>query len=392
MAPNEPSYRFDDFLLDVSNRQLWDGDTRVDLNARYFDALALLVRTHGQLVEKDRFFAEVWGDVVVSDAALTQCIKEIRRLLGDDAANPRYILTVPRFGYRFIGAVEIVSPDAPPSNVETAGLDEAPAASLPRVVPAPADDSPAALPAKDEGFSTRRALLLGGAGTLGGGVAGFLGGLLYGFGLAYAPAEPGLGTASVLLVLVALNVLVGVAGGFGVSAGIAAARLAAQGGDGWSIAGAALGGLLVGGAAKLLGVDAFYLLFGRAPAGITGGLEGAALGAALALGAWLAGGFGSASARRPVVGAGLAGAAAGVLIPLAGGRLMGGSLELLARSFAGSRLQLDALGRYFGELHFGYTTQVILGGIEGLLFSSCVAGAIVLALRLGPSASSRRSA
>lgn len=60
---------------------------------------------------------------------------------------------------------------------------------------------------------------------------------------------------------------------------------------------------------------------------------------------------------------------------------MGGSLELLARAFAGSRLHLDALGRYFGELHFGYTTQGVLGGIEGFFFGSCVVGAIVLAHR-----------
>ena len=150
----------------------------------------------------------------------------------------------------------------------------------------------------------------------------------------------------------------------------------------WSIAGAALGGLLVGGGTKLLGVDAFNLLFGRAPAGITGGLEGAVLGAALALGARLGGGPEATPRWRPVVGAGAAGAVAGALIPAAGGHLMGGSLVLLARSFAGSRLQLDALGRFFGEVHFGRTTQVVLGSIEGLLFGSCVAGALVLAHRV----------
>jgi hypothetical protein len=64
---------------------------------------------------------------------------------------------------------------------------------------------------------------------------------------------------------------------------------------------------------------------------------------------------------------------------------MGGSLELLAHSFDGSRLQLDALGQFFGEVQFGHTTQVILGSIEGLLFGSCVAGALVMARRALPS-------
>ena len=61
---------------------------------------------------------------------------------------------------------------------------------------------------------------------------------------------------------------------------------------------------------------------------------------------------------------------------------MGGSLDLLARSFDGSRLQFDALGRFFGEVHFGHTTQVVLGGVEGLLFGSCVAAALVMARRV----------
>src|SRR5690606_9184968 len=211
MAEAALRYRFDDFLLDVSNRQLWRGGTPIDLNARYFDALVLLVREHGQLVEKDRFFAEVWDDVVVSDGALTQCIKDVRRQLGDDAANPRYVQTVPRHGYRFIGPVEAVRPEArapdgavvtaPPPGEEvpaSAGaVDPADGAALPSLPPAPS------LPA---------ATLWGGAGALGGGFAGVLGGLLYGSALAYTPAGSGLGTASVLLVLLSLNVLVGFVG------------------------------------------------------------------------------------------------------------------------------------------------------------------------------------
>ncbi len=99
--PEAHGYRFDNFVIDVPDRQLWRGDTRIDLNARYLDALVLLVRERDRLVEKDRFFDEVWQDVVVSDSALTQCIKEIRKQLGDDAANPRYIQTVWGAGYRF---------------------------------------------------------------------------------------------------------------------------------------------------------------------------------------------------------------------------------------------------------------------------------------------------
>jgi hypothetical protein len=330
----------------------------------------LLVRERGQLVEKDRFFDEVWSDVVVSDSALTQCIKEIRKQLGDDASNPRYIQTVPGHGYRFIGAVEPLATD--PSDSNPSHCKECTGASQ--------------AGRSEGGWRIRDGLREWGAGTLGGGVAGLLGGLLYGFGL--ASADAGVGTLSTLLVLVSLNVLVGLTGGFGVSFGLAGAGVAARFVPGmrvvFRVAGAALGGLFVGALAKLLGVDAFNLLVGRAPAGITGGPEGAVLGAALGLGAhWghqLGGRFGGA--RWPATtGAGLAAAVAGALIPLAGGRLMGGSLDLLTQSFAESRLQLDRFGPLFGELHFGPATEVALGGVEGFLFGSCVVGALALVHR-----------
>ena len=96
-------FRFDDFYLDASNRQLSRGGEPVALNSKYFDVLLLLVSRSGQLVAKQRIFDEVWDGVFVTDAALTQCIKDIRKQLGDDASSPRYIKTVPKHGYIFIG-------------------------------------------------------------------------------------------------------------------------------------------------------------------------------------------------------------------------------------------------------------------------------------------------
>ena len=102
-------FRFDDFVLDVQNRQVRWKDAVLPLSSRYFDVLVLLVSNAGQLVEKNRIFDEVWEDVIVSDTALTQCIKSIRKQLKDDASNPRYVKTVPKHGYVFIGdAVEIL--------------------------------------------------------------------------------------------------------------------------------------------------------------------------------------------------------------------------------------------------------------------------------------------
>ncbi len=109
-------FRFDDFVLDIQNRQVRLNDTALPLSSRYFDVLVLLVSNAGQLVEKNRIFDEVWEDVIVSDTALTQCIKSIRKQLGDDASNPRYVKTVPKHGYVFIGdAVEILDEPSPPA-------------------------------------------------------------------------------------------------------------------------------------------------------------------------------------------------------------------------------------------------------------------------------------
>jgi hypothetical protein len=87
------------------------------------------------------------------------------------------------------------------------------------------------------------------------------------------------------------------------------------------------------------------------------------------------------SLRQGVSTAGLAGGAAGVLIPLLGGRMMAGSLELLARGFPGSRLDIDQIGGMFGETGFGPISHVVTGGLEGMLFAGCVVGGMVLARR-----------
>src|SRR5689334_2043315 len=110
------SFSFDDFLVDVTNRQLRREGELVPLNSKNFDVLLLLIGESGQLVEKQRIFDEIWKGVFVSDTALTQCIKDIRKQLGDDASNPRYIKTVPKHGYIFIGNVVGIGPEVKSNN------------------------------------------------------------------------------------------------------------------------------------------------------------------------------------------------------------------------------------------------------------------------------------
>lgn len=340
------SFRFDRFQLDPAERLLCHDGQPLEINARYLDALALMVREQGKLVSKDRFLDEVWRGVPVTDEALTQCIKSLRRLLGDDASRPRFIETVPKHGYRFIAPVN------GDEHVRTTVVSD------------------------DAGW--REILLVGGAGTIGAGWAGLIGGLIYGFAGASQPLAPGMGAVSVLLVLVCVTILVALIGGAGVSFGIA---IAAARDERWwlSVLGGGAGGLLVGAVVKLLGLDAFTLLLGRSPGDITGAVEGVLLGGAVGLASWLA--SRASSLRKGVLTAGIIGFIAGIGIILLGGQLMAGSLDLLATQFPDSRLRLDEIGGLFGERGLGPISRLITGGLEGGLFAACVVAAIGLGRR-----------
>lgn len=339
------SFAFEGFVLDTQERRLLAGDETIELNGRYLDALALLVRDCGKLVSKDRFLDEVWRGVPVTDEALTQCIKTLRRTLGDEAARPRFIETVPKHGYRFIAPVEVVGGRR--GVAPTAGSD-----------------------------AWRKFVITGSAGTAGGGVAGVIGGLVYGFA---AASHSGLGAISVLLVLLSATMLIGLIGAAGVSFAIATASLARTQSLRWLTLAGAAGGLFVGAFGKLLGHDAFDLLVGRSPGDITGAMEGLILGGGVGVGVWLA--ARSPSLRVATALAGLTGSIGGLLIALLGGQLMLGSLELLAEAFPGSSLRLQQIGEVFGESGFGPVTRFASTILEAALFSACVVGAMMLVRR-----------
>lgn len=347
---------FERFRLDPGERLLRRDGEALELNSRYLDVLHLLLRRQGSLVSKQEFHDEVWQGMAVTDEALTQAIRTLRKTLGDSAARPRYIETVPKHGYRFIAEVQ-------PADGEPAR-----------------DKTTVGAPDRDD-YGWRDFVQVGAAGAIGGGVAGFVGGLLYGFVAAAAPGA-GLGAISIVLVIQSLTILVALIGACGVSFGLAAAGFASRPPSWqWTMAGGAVGGLLVGAVVKLLGLDMFSLLFGITPGDMTGAGEGLVLGAAVGLGVWLAQRHGRGRASRAVALAAAAGAIAGVAIPLMGGRLMGGSLDLLTRQVDSSRLSLAQLGRLLGEPDFGLLPQVLTGAVEGALFAGCIAGAIVLARR-----------
>ncbi|WP_066655803.1 MULTISPECIES: winged helix-turn-helix domain-containing protein [unclassified Sphingomonas] len=342
-------YRFGGFELDSTERQLRRDGAEVPLNARYLDALILLVRERGQLVTKDRFMDAVWRGIPVTDEALTQCIRTLRRTLGDEAGDPRFIATVPKFGYRFVGAIE--------------GEGAAP--------PLPPTPAPTQLPS-----AQTLTWQMGTTGTAGAVAAGVVGGLTYGMLGATLAVPAQSGALSFVLVLACLTIVVAAIGGGAVAFGVAAAAQRAGAGSPLTIVGGAVAGLIVGAVAKLLGIDAFTLLLGRAPEGITGAPEGLALGGAVGLAYWIAARRAGSTKRHAALAGMILGAAAGLIIALLGGRLLAGSIDILTQTMEGARLDLGRIGALLGETGFGLRSRIVTSVAEGALFGGFTAAGL----------------
>ena len=102
------TYRFDEFTLDSRTRRLLRGEEEVHLSPKAFDLLLHLVENHTRAMSKAELHERLWPSTYVLETNLAGLVAEIRRALDDSADQPRYIRTMQRFGYWFIGR-----PDAP---------------------------------------------------------------------------------------------------------------------------------------------------------------------------------------------------------------------------------------------------------------------------------------
>src|ERR1043165_4234250 len=82
---------------------LTSGTREIKLTPKALSLLSFLAERPGEVVSKDELFAALWPETTVGDSALATCIQELRSALKDDARQPRYIETLHRRGYRFIG-------------------------------------------------------------------------------------------------------------------------------------------------------------------------------------------------------------------------------------------------------------------------------------------------
>jgi TolB-like protein len=99
-------YSFEDFVLDTDRRELRRGADVVPTTPQVFDLLDYLIRHRERVVSKDDLISAVWTGRIVSDAALTTRLNAARCALADTGEKQRLIKTLPRKGFRFIGAVQ----------------------------------------------------------------------------------------------------------------------------------------------------------------------------------------------------------------------------------------------------------------------------------------------
>lgn len=105
------SIRFGAFELDTALFELRHSGERIPLEPQVFDLLVFLARNSHRTVTREEIFAEIWGERVVSDAALSSQIKAARRAVGDDGVSQHVISTVHGRGFRFVAPIEYVAPD-----------------------------------------------------------------------------------------------------------------------------------------------------------------------------------------------------------------------------------------------------------------------------------------
>src|SRR5256885_17031241 len=117
--------RFDRFRLDLRSGELYKSEPKIKLQAQPFQVLSILLEHPGEIVTREELRKRLWpADTFVDfDHSLNTAVKKLRQALGEDPKKPRFIETLAKRGYRFVGSVEGIdassrtaSPIAPSSS------------------------------------------------------------------------------------------------------------------------------------------------------------------------------------------------------------------------------------------------------------------------------------
>ena len=415
--------------MSPSRRMLVRSGRQVSLIPRYFDLLLLLLRQRQEAVHRREILDAVWSDVIVSDGALNQAVRVLRRALRDDPRTPVYIRTIPRHGYSFVFSEIVEEPDDAP--LEVCRTDEEPGVSPDAAIQTLVDPGAGERAQRDaaerlhalgteealerlgtrSGHERARALLrdarweVPGAGPVpilwrrgglasarhlaamrvrrvlrlagsrwaaavaGGAVAGLVGGALGGLLLRFGPGSTA--TNGVLVALPVVGTLIGGLGAVGVGAGLSVAEATVRSYRALALVllGAAGGGL-IGSLAHGLGLLALEGLFGHDLSPVAGGFEGLVLGGGVGFGyAWATpteeGGMAAPRGRSRWAAVLVAGLTCGISAILLG----------WTGSYLGA-MSLDLMARTFPGSQVGLTPLArLLGEVEpGLLTRTAISG------------------
>lgn len=105
-------YEFGEFRLDADEKSLSVENNRLPLTPKVFQMLSVFLESDGKLLSKDELMNKIWTNSFVEESNLTFTIRQLRKVLNDDAHQPKFIETVPRRGYRFIAKVNKIPVDA----------------------------------------------------------------------------------------------------------------------------------------------------------------------------------------------------------------------------------------------------------------------------------------
>jgi Tol biopolymer transport system component/DNA-binding winged helix-turn-helix (wHTH) protein len=111
MGVQSLNYQFDDVEVRGNAREVVRQGKSLPLEPKAFRVLIYLIENRDRAVGKDELIEKLWDGVAVTDNALSRIVAQLRKELGDDARQPRYILTLPTMGYRFVA--ELTPPAAP---------------------------------------------------------------------------------------------------------------------------------------------------------------------------------------------------------------------------------------------------------------------------------------
>jgi eukaryotic-like serine/threonine-protein kinase len=126
MASKSFVFRFDDVEVREREFTLIKAGKVLKVEPKTFRALLFLLHNPQRLISKEELLNTVWGDAAVTEGSLTRCISLLRRTLGDDVNDPRYIATVSTVGYRWLCAVERLEDAAVASRLLERGAAETP--------------------------------------------------------------------------------------------------------------------------------------------------------------------------------------------------------------------------------------------------------------------------